>query len=355
MNIIVNCERMKHRYTGLHSFCLHLSRALLAERKPAYPRLKMYIPQSAVQEINSPEFIIQQDWHKLLKLSSKHFDLWHETSQDGSYFPFRSRSKKVLTIHDVNYLQDETKSQAKKDRFLKSLQQQIDHSDHITAISQFTLDAVKKFADLGSKPVKVIYNGCNMPGTADPARPAFIKNEMKFLFTIGTVLRKKNFHVLPALLSDRDLCLVIAGEIVSPKYHEAIVAEAKKHKVSDRILFTGGITENEKWWLYGNMEAFVFPSIAEGFGLPVIEAMNFGKPVILSKETSLPEIGGSEAYYFDSFDPVSMNRIVDEALKDYYSKPGKPGEIKAHAQSFNWNNTARQYWEVYAGLLGFTY
>ena len=72
---------------------------------------------------------------------------------------------------------------------------------------------------------------------------------------------------------------MIAGVTHQPWYQRKIEEEAKRLGVTERVIFTGAISENDKYWYYQNCTAFVFPSIAEGFGLPVIEAMYFGKPV----------------------------------------------------------------------------
>ena len=77
--------------------------------------------------------------------------------------------------------------------------------------------------------------------------------------------------------------------------------------LEERIILPGEISDMDKYWLYKNCEAFVFPSMYEGFGLPVIEAMNFGKPVFLSTFSSLPEVGGKYALYWENFDSQLMN------------------------------------------------
>jgi glycosyltransferase involved in cell wall biosynthesis len=89
--------------------------------------------------------------------------------------------------------------------------------------------------------------------------------------------------------------------------------------------------------------------LAEGFGLPVIEAMHFGKPVFLSKFTSLPEIGGDVAYYFDSFDGDSMRKTLDEGLQHYVQN--KPqSAIQKRSQLFSWEIAAKEYLEIYRSL-----
>ena len=92
-----------------------------------------------------------------------------------------------------------------------------------------------------------------------------------------------------------------------------------------------------------------FPSIGEGFGLPVIEAMWFGKPVFLSTATCLPEIGGEAAYYFESFDPDDMQAVFEKGMQHYCQT--QPQElIKQRAASFSWDKAAKEYTEIYRQL-----
>jgi glycosyltransferase involved in cell wall biosynthesis len=101
--------------------------------------------------------------------------------------------------------------------------------------------------------------------------------------------------------------------------------------------------------LYVHCEAFVFPSLAEGFGLPVVEAMHLGKPVFLSPFTSLPEVGGPEAYYFTDFDGASMRDILAKGLHDYQVNDKKQA-IQAWSTRFDWSVAAASYVEVYTKL-----
>ena len=144
--------------------------------------------------------------------------------------------------------------------------------------------------------------------------------------------------------------LVIAGNNKGG-YAQQIRHKAASLGVEDRILLPGEITEEEKAWLYNNCEAFLFPSLTEGFGLPIIEAMAFGKPVFISKLTSLPEVGGPHAYYFNDFQTEHMIEIINSGLKDYQDKPGKREEIKQWANRFSWETAARKYLELYQSLL----
>jgi glycosyltransferase involved in cell wall biosynthesis len=117
--------------------------------------------------------------------------------------------------------------------------------------------------------------------------------------------------------------------------------------IADRVHFLGIITEKQKLWAYQNCKAFVFPSLSEGFGLPVVEAMSVGKPIFLSNLTSLPEIGGDDAYYFNDFSPENMVKTFQEGMADFEKNPQKSERLRQRAAKFTWKKAAEAYWELY--------
>lgn len=153
------------------------------------------------------------------------------------------------------------------------------------------------------------------------------------------------------MLKGNDFVLIIGGLTLSAAYKKKIEDESERWGVSKRVVFTGGIGDEEKYWYMQNCTAFLFPSLSEGFGFPVIEAMHFERPVLLSTYSSLPEIGGDSAYYFKSFDMEDMQLTLYSALDDYNNNNDKRKKIKAHADSFKWEEAAKQYCNLYSGLL----
>jgi glycosyltransferase involved in cell wall biosynthesis len=345
-NIIIDCERMRHSYNGLYHYCYHLGNSILKVINEDHENVSFYLPDQAENVFGKDINRLPQNFtHKFLFPNIKKIDVWHCTYQGSKYYPFGKNLAKILTVHDLNFLYDRNRSKAKIRRHLSDLQRKIDDAQHIVAISSFVLDDLNKHLSLSNKSTSVIYNGCNVDDLSPITQPEVTYNE-PFLFTIGTIVSKKNFHVLPPLLHNNNYKLVIAGIESSRDYKKQILKVAEAWNVADRIVFTGPISENDKKWYLSNCAAFLFPSIAEGFGLPVIEAMYFGKPVILSKCTSLPEIGGDSAYYFENFDPAHMQEVLIKSL-DHYTQTNPGDKIRDRAKSFSWERTAMQYLELY--------
>lgn len=347
--ILIDCERMRHPHTGLYHYCLQLGNSILKKVGDDREKIAFYLPTSAEHAFGeNANYVSQHFIHKLFFPDTKSVDIWHCTYQGSRYYPFGKKVSVVLTIHDLNFLYDGKRSEKRINKYLNRLQLKIDRADHIVAISYYVLEDLKKYLELGNKPTSVIYNGCNIDDTGTiiaPEKPV----EQPFLFTIGTIVGKKNFHVLPALLVGNEFKLVIAGIESSQEYKKTIIREAQKLNVLDRLVFTGPVSENDKKWYLSNCTAFVFPSIAEGFGLPVIEAMYYGKPVILSRCTSLPEIGSDCAYYFDNFEPEHMRNVLNSSL-EHYNKTKPRERIRNRAKFFSWDRAASEYLELYRSL-----
>ncbi len=347
--IIFDAERMKYPHTGLFHFCHQLGLALKENANPQKEQLNFFVRKEQHSNFGvDANYIAQHSLHKFLLPPTSKFDIWHSTYQASDYFPFNRKLKVVLTIHDLNFLHEENKTSQKIKQELKKLQLKINRADSIVAISAFTKQDVCNNLNLTNKKVDVIYNGCNFKTIENILKPQGELPE-EFLYTIGTITNKKNFHVLPPLLVNNSKKLIISGIVQNENYYQRIIAEAKKFGVLDRVIFTGSISENDKQWYMSNCAAFVFPSLAEGFGLPVVEAMHFGKPIILSNKTSLPEIGGEAVYYFENFDPLYMQQKLLESVDDFCKK-NKAEQVIERANFFNWTIAAKQYLTIYNKL-----
>jgi len=340
---------MKYENTGLFTFCLQLGMHLKQQLIPC-EELTYYTP-SHISGIfgSNHSYITQHSFQKLWLPSTKNFDIWHCTYQSSRYLPILNRKiKVVLTIHDLNFLYDTTKTITKKNKYLRHIQSNIDRSDIIVCISEFCKRDVMTHCQV-NKPIFVIHNGTNTLELPILTNRSY-KPRNKFLFSIGVVNRKKNYHVLlPLLQQNQDMELLIAGRPDDPDYVHYIKSTARKLGVEDKVNLLGPITEKEKSWYYEHCYAFTFPSISEGFGLPVTEAMSVGKPLFLSNKTSLPEIAKDVAFYFSDFSEQQMQKTFINGMKTYELKNMKE-KIKKRSTEFCWQKAAAQYVDLYRSL-----
>lgn len=340
--ILLEMEKLKNPNSGLGQFCLHLGKQFHQIPHPGL-EIDYYLPgnqQTAFGE--DTRFILHSPLHKLLPYRGKRHDVWHCLHQNSSYLPLNPETKLILTIHDLNFM--EKYKGIKRQYHLSRLQKKVDRAHAITVISHFTEKMVRLHLNTGTKPIHVIPNGNTLEIIENPEKPGFVHFH-DFIFTLGIISRKKNFHVLIPLLEHHPhLHLVIGGNNIG-EYAEEISHLARFHKVADRLHMPGVLNNEEKSWLYQNCKAFVFPSLTEGFGLPVIEAMSMGVPVFLSNRTSLPEVGGPEAFYWPDFDPQSMNKVFNEGLHAF--DPARAERSKTWARQFSWESAARAFLKIY--------
>lgn len=176
-------------------------------------------------------------------------------------------------------------------------------------------------------------------------------SEKKFLLNIGVLYPKKNQLALLDMLALTDLELVLITASVKADYAKTLTEKAAALHHTERIHILETVTEKEKHFLLKKCAGYVHPSLAEGFGIPPLEAMYYGKPVFLSTATSLPETGGKEAYYFPTFDPVGMADIVEKGLQESFGNTEKAEKRKAHALRFSAESMAKKYMQLYQDLL----
>ena len=348
--IVFDCERMKYASTGLYHYALNLGTALGKKMVATRESMTYFSPADTIGVFGEgSSYLRQHSLQKFMLPSLRDFDIWHATYQSSDYLPKRNKDiKVVLSIHDLNFLY-ENKSEGKRVRYLNHLQQNIDRSDAIVCISDFCRQDVLQHCNTKGKPVHVVYNGTNSLKAPELTVRSY-KPRKPFLFSLGTICRKKNFHVLLQLLTqNKGLELIIAGRPDDTDYLNYIMQSASQMKVADYLRILGPINENEKAWYYRNCYAFALPSIAEGFGLPVAEAMSVGKPVFLSDKTALPEIGSNMAFYFRDFSADHMQSVFLSGMEEYKNKDMHDA-IRLHGASFSWDKAAEEYLEIYRSL-----
>ena len=343
--ILIDIYKIKDLYSGLGQFSFNYAQEIIKQLPDDY-NVNFLMPPNFDAIVGIPERNrLNTNFQKrFFPNLNRGFDVWHSLYQFPSHMPGK-KSKHILTIHDLNFLTEKSKSKAAK--YLKKLQRNVDRADVITAVSNLTRTQLEEFINLKGKSVHIIYNGVKISQFKEARKPKFIKKS-KLFFSLGVFKEKKNFHVLLSVMKHfNDYQLIIAGNN-NTNYGNFLSKEIIKLKLTDKVVLPGKISEEEKFWLYKNCEAFILPSSIEGFGLPVIEAMFFGKPVFLSKYGSLPEIGGENAFYFENFKQEYMVSFLNEKL-DFFRKNETQLsiKIKKYAEKFSWETCIKKYLSIY--------
>jgi glycosyltransferase involved in cell wall biosynthesis len=282
-------------------------------------------------------------------LGERRHDLWHMTHQMSRYEPLDPRVPVLLTIHDLTFLHEAPREGRSREiaRKCADTQRRIDRAAAIAVDSRFVADDLRRELDVTEKPIHVIPLGLEAVPRASSAPPVFLADSAPFLLSVGNALAHKNFHTLLGLV-DRlpGRRLVIAGNMQTP-YGNHLQREVSRRGLEGRVVLPGEVGDADRQWLYENCEAFLFPSLSEGFGLPVLEAMHAGRPIFVSRLTSLPEVVGEHGCYFDSFAPEAMAAEVTRGIASFAADPARAAASRAHALSFSWRETVRRYADLY--------
>jgi len=358
--LFIDTERLRDLNSGLGQVCLNLGHELVRQcaSQHANWELTFLVPSGQAGIFGDarsgvPVSYVEASWLRKFYMPDR-YDVWHCLHQDSAYLPGAGQGKLLLTIHDLNFLNRLDYSDAKKDRKRQDMQRRVDQATGLTAISNATANDVRANLHVDDKPLTVIYNGvatdpaqASDDPDADVLKPLAEPSAQPYFLFVGVIHPKKNVHtLLPLLEAFPDYRLVVAGPNDHP-YARHISEQAESLGILDRLIIPGSVSENDKLWLYAHCDAFLFPSLSEGFGLPVVEAMRFGKPVFLSTLTSLPEIGGKEAYYFQDFEPESMAKTLHDGLHDFPQNTLRQERQLRRASEFTWTKAAEAFWMLY--------
>jgi glycosyltransferase involved in cell wall biosynthesis len=262
----------------------------------------------------------------------------------------------VTTVHDLNLLKtyNSDKNWLKyhaKQLVGKYVFKKVGYtSAHIITPSQYTKDEYVKFTDIPARKVTVTHEAADIsPGTLKSYKHPF----KEFILYVGQQSDYKNIRRLgdahqKLLATHPDLGLILVG-----KNNAAIEKNETyfKNRGYKNIHFTGFIPDNQRDWLYTHTNAYVFPSLMEGFGLPGLEAMGYGAPVASSSATCLPEVYGDAAHYFDPLDTNDMARAINDVLTNKKLRDSLIKKGFAQNRMFSWERMAKQTHTVYMNAL----
>ena len=362
--VVIDLEKIRRINSGLGRFSLHLGRGLLDHLQGRIDPV-LLLPAGGEAAFRPREFTVlrARPWRKefvqrrLRPLAARlpgrrRYDLWHMTNQMSRYEPLDPRVPMILTIHDLTFLHEPARGgrHSRTARKLADIQRRVDRAAAVVTDSRFVADDIRRELRLGDRPLHVIPLGLAPPPPPASERPGFLADDRPFLLTVGNALPHKNVHVLLDLVERLpDHRLVVAGNHATP-YGDLLRQEIVERRLEGRVTVPGEVSDEIRQWLYERCEAFLFPSLSEGFGFPVLEALAAGRPVFVTRRTSLPELVGEHGFYFDSFDPDAMAAVLADGLARFGADVGFASRGRAHAATFTWERTVGLYASLYAQL-----
>jgi glycosyltransferase involved in cell wall biosynthesis len=217
--------------------------------------------------------------------------------------------------------------------------------------SEFVKEDVAKYTRTNSRKITVTYEA----GDSITAKPEPVDTVVgkQFLMYIGRPTPHKNLlRLLSAFVELKqkhpELVLVLAGK--TDANYKRIAREVRKQAIPD-VIFTDYISDGQLRWLYENCAAYVFPSLSEGFGLPGLEAMASGAPVVSSNATCLPEVYGEAAHYFDPRDVDDMVKAINKVLTNPELRKRLVAAGKKQVGKYSWQRMTEQTLGVYKSVL----
>lgn len=349
--------------TGLGKYCYHLLKELIIKEEYDFTVLiQESLPAS------HPLFCLKSERTRFLyaripvigplrdvgilrlsRIINQH-DLYHCLS---SYFPaFGIKIPSIVTIHDLKYLlfPNFLKNSLKNKYYRWIIKRGIKNARKIIAVSEATKKDIKKIGGAEEK-IKVIYEAVTISsGVREPRTSIFdMLNGESFLLYVGENRPHKN---ITRMIEAYQRVLIRLGEscplfVFVGMNFDALRKKYRTTELADKLIFAGSVPDNELSCLYRQALALVYPSLYEGFGLPIIEAMSMGTPVITSNCSSMAEVAGSAALLIDSY---SIDELF-EAMVRLAVHQQEREKLKVlglrRAADFSWERAAHMTAEVY--------
>lgn len=298
-----------------------------------YRQLALAYPVSFWKKLSS----LWRVWGITSQLESEGIDIFHGLSNELPLNIRKSRIKSIVTIHDLIFLRfPQYYHLIDRKIYTYKFRKACENADKIIAISECTKRDIIRYFDISEDKIEVVYQGCDTSFTH--AVPDEKKREIRskyqlpehYILNVGSIEERKNIlaavQALPMLSAD--IHLVIVGRRTD--YTEKVEQYIKKNKLTERVHIISNVPFDDLPAFYQSAEIFVYPSRFEGFGIPIIEALYSGIPVVAATGSCLEEAGGPESIYVNPDDIAGMA----DAFKQIYSNSDKRKNMVEKGREF---------------------
>ncbi len=286
------------------------------------------------------------------RLLSGKFDVFHPTYYDDYFLNKIKKKPFVITIYDMiheKFYDDYPIFQTDK-KTLENKKILAEKATKIIAISESTKQDILKFYDINPEKIEVIYLGNSLINY--DLSDINIQLPEKYLLFVGNREYYKNFLLfiesISEILLNSNYYLICAG---GGSFNSEETELLSKLKIIEKVKLISNFTDNKLSYLYSNATAFAFPSLYEGFGIPVLEALSCNCPAILSNVSSLPEVAGNAAEYFDPTQKKSIYNAVINVIENQTRITELKNLGKERLKMFSWEKTAVETHQLYRNIL----
>jgi glycosyltransferase involved in cell wall biosynthesis len=295
---------------------------------------------------------------KLTKqLQENKIDVYHGLSNELPKTIGRAKTKSLVTIHDLIFIRYpelykviDRKIYEMKFRFSSRM------ADKVIAISEQTKNDLIEFFDISPSKIEVVYQGCNAAFYEQLDRNAKKQVREKYnlpaqyILSVGTIEERKNvLNIVKALNTAQiEIPLVVIGR--ATPYLQTIKQYIRENKLEKQILFFHNVPLQDLPALYQMAEVFVYPSVFEGFGIPILEALNSKVPVITSRGGCFSEAGGPSSIYVQANNPEELSDAIKSVLSDSEKRKKMIEDGLIYAQNFRDEKIAQNLMKVYLSL-----
>jgi len=364
LKIAFDAKRAFNNLTGLGNY----SRSVISSISKKTPQSTLYLftpkeqnhifkLQSDNNQVIKPKKWSNQYYWRMIGLNEDlqklKIDLYHGLSNE---IPLHTPIKTIVTIHDLLFLKY-PQLYSFIDRKIYTIKSKIacNNATKIIATSESTKEDIVNYFNINPEKIKVIYQSChqdfinyNNNEELDPKIKE--KTNNPYLLYVGTIEKRKNLlFLLQALIKMKEVNLICIGK--KTNYYKTISAFIHKYKLHHRISFFEFIDTRTLSILYRNSRALIYPSIDEGFGIPIIEAMYSSTPVVISNNKIFREIGGESAYYFEQDNIESLIAEIKKVWFETNERDDRIAKNSTYVQRFNEENQANEIINLYKTLI----
>ncbi len=327
--------------------------AFLGEKRARFPGVELHF--TSLPTAIPPVRILWEQAFQPLALKRAKVELLHSLAFVG---PLLSPCPFLVTVYDLSFLLYPGSFRLWNRLYLSTFTRiSVKKARRVIAISENTKRDIVKLLGVDEGKVRVTY--CGYDESLKPLPPAEVEEfrrrkglPERFILFLGTIEPRKNLVRLLEAFSKvkrEGVKLVLAGGLGWG--YGPILASMEKLNLKSDVLLPGFVPPEEKVYWYNAAEVFVYPSLYEGFGLPPLEAMACGTPVVASNAASLPEVVGDGGILVDPFDPDAMAEALSMLLSNPEERERLKGKGLRQAQKFSWEQMARETVNIYREAL----